>query len=819
MNVLTVNEKHESPASAITGTENIINHKDFHTWGCPVYVLDAGLQSGSIGPPKWDPRSRLGIYVGHSPFHAGSVALVMNPTTGLVSPQYHLVFDDDFTTVPFLRLGTEPSNWQELCKNCTELVTEEAYDLAESWLSRPDLTSEGERISPPNPTSESDSSPSPSPPEDASQRGRRVSFDKETKFPNTSKEINHMPKMINLETAGLRRSSRTPKSTNRLSFFAKFCLITVAAFNIHRATNPASFTSRIMNQIERTNLSFDGTTNGSHPFAFAAKLSDNECYTMKEMLLQPDAKDFMMAMIDEVKAHEDNDHWEVVPRSKVGNSKTILAIWSFKRKRYPDGSLNKHKARLCAHGGMQQWGVNYWETYAPVVNWISVRTLLAIAVMNDLPTTAIDFVLAFPQARLKPEERIFMELPFGMSLENGSSKTHVLKLKKNLYGLKQAGLNWFEYLKEGLEERGFQQSEVDPCVFFRSDAILLCYVDDCIVLSQDSKTVDDIVTSLGTGTDPSDPMKKFKHKYTLTNDGGIKNYLGVEVTKNSDGTIELKQKFLIERILKALGLDMDIISAAKPTPVIKPLLHKDLKGLPRKYDWNYRSLVGMLGYLQASTRPDISMATHQCARFNNNPMLSHERSIRRIGKYLLGTQDKGIIFSPDISKGIECYVDADFSGNWNAIDSEDSENVLSRTGFIIFYAGCPIHWVSKLQTEIALSTTESEYIALSQSMRDVIPLMNLLKEFEKVIPIEKIKPEVKCKVFEDNTSCITVAKAPSMTPRTKHIALKYHHFRSFVKSGKIVIHSIGTTEQTADILTKPLSGELFVYLRKKMMGW
>lgn len=97
--------------------------------------------------------------------------------------------------------------------------------------------------------------------------------------------------------------------------------------------------------------------------------------------------------------------------------------------------------------------------------------------------------------------------------------------------------------------------------------------------------------------------------------------------------------------------------------------------------------------------------------------------------------------------------------------------------------------------------------------------MNLLKEFKKVIPVSKIKPQVKCKVFEDNTSCITAAKALSMKPRTKHIALKYHHFRSFVKSGEIEISYIKTTEQTADILTKPLSVEMFIYLHKKMMGW
>ena len=344
-----------------------------------------------------------------------------------------------------------------------------------------------------------------------------------------------------------------------------------------------------------------------------------------------------------------------------------------------------------------------------------------------------------------------------------------------------------------MTERGFVQSEVDPCVFYRSDAILLVYVDDCIILSKESKVVDSIVQSLATGQDPDNPTKKFSKQYVLTNDGGIKNYLGVEVDSREDGKIELRQKRLIERIIESVGLEKDVLAAAKPTPVVKPLLNKDLQGLPRKYDWNYRSIVGMLGYLQGSTRPDISMATHQCARYNNDPKLSHERAIRRIGKYLLGTQNKGIIFSPNPEKGLECFVDADFSGNWTAVDSVDPENVLSRTGYIIFYAGCPIHWVSKLQTEIALSTTESEYVALSQSMRDVIPMMNILEEFKQVLFIPDIPPIVKCKVFEDNTSCIKVATAPSMTPRTKHIALKYHHFRSFVKSGQIEIFSIGTT--------------------------
>ena len=127
-----------------------------------------------------------------------------------------------------------------------------------------------------------------------------------------------------------------------------------------------------MKQYEKVNMNFDGTPNIHHPLAFASSLADNETYNLKEMLAQSDVADFVNAMIEEINAHESNDHWKLVPRSTIGDAKTILSVWSFKRKRYPDGKINKHKARLCAHGGMQQWGVNYWETYALVVNWISV---------------------------------------------------------------------------------------------------------------------------------------------------------------------------------------------------------------------------------------------------------------------------------------------------------------------------------------------------------------------------------------------------------------------------------------------------------------
>ena len=135
------------------------------------------------------------------------------------------------------------------------------------------------------------------------------------------------------------------------------------------------------------------------------------------------------------------------------------------------------------------------------------------------------------------------------------------------------------------------------------------------------------------------------------------------------------------------------------------------------------------------------------------------------------------------------------------------------------FAGCPITWGSKLQTEIALSTTENEYIALSSAMREVIPFMGLMKEISGTFGLIPRKPVFKCTVLEDNNSCITVATSPKFTPRTKHIAIKYHHFRSFVANGSIVINPIDTSEQLADILRKLLSPKAFNSLRKKFMGW
>ena len=179
----------------------------------------------------------------------------------------------------------------------------------------------------------------------------------------------------------------------------------------------------------------------------------------------------------------------------------------------------KHKSCLCSHGGIQQWGVSYWEICAPVVNCISGRTLLVVAKIHGLSSQSIDFVLAFPQEYLN-KVNMFMQLPIGTEVEGEYG--YVLKLNKFIYGLKQSSLNWFEHLRKGLEERDYVQSWVYPYIFLRDNSIVLCYVDDFIILEKENNIIDELVTSLRNGTG----------KYDLTVEGTIEKYLGVQIVTN-----------------------------------------------------------------------------------------------------------------------------------------------------------------------------------------------------------------------------------------------------------------------------------------------
>ena len=216
-------------------------------------------------------------------------------------------------------------------------------------------------------------------------------------------------------------------------------------------------------------------------------------------------------------------------------------------------------------------------------------------------------------------------------------------------------------------------SSTPACTYLKEGMILLAYVDDCIVASPSMDKINEFVQS----------MKDGPENFVLTDEGEVDKFRGIEITKHEESSFELSQPFLIERILRVLGLfDNEFKVDANPamTPTFQSLLHRDLAGKPRRKPWKYRAVIGMLNYLQGHSRPDIAIAVHQCARFSANPMLSHEKAVIRIGRYLLHTKTRGIIFKPDISKGLEVYVDADFAGGWAKADADNADCVLSCTG-------------------------------------------------------------------------------------------------------------------------------------------
>ena len=196
----------------------------------------------------------------------------------------------------------------------------------------------------------------------------------------------------------------------------------------------------------------------------------------------------------------------------------------------------------------------------------------------------------------------------------------------------------------------------------------------------------------------------------------------------------MTQTGLIDRIIQAIGLDKNLTAVQAPSKT--STLPSDANGASFNEAYNYASVVGMLNYLAAITRPNLSFAVHQCARFMHKAKASHERAIKRIGRYLLGMRNKGLILNPTNHLKIDCYVNANFAGTWGAKDPNNPNCVKSRTGFVFMLAGCPCIWFSKLQTEIALSTMQAEYVALSTAMRHLLPFRRLVEEACAAVSVE-----------------------------------------------------------------------------------
>jgi hypothetical protein len=776
--------------------------------------------------------------MGASKMHSSTVGLVRNLQTGSITPQFHLVFDDFFETVNSTE-EEEPKEWEDLVvfnqyKNDLD-DDDGSLELTDEWLSPEELferkqqrmeerddaidfnRKQAENQREPKQKEEKEERKGPQNQSPPNLKGRQREVNREPQV-HPAPEAN-VPEPRQPEPEGLRRSAR-PNKGKKPERFGEYA-IRMAIAKRHAETTISSIfkikrplvvdyryaiallTDRYYGTLE------DMPVNSSMvPIAFKMKAqSDPDMPRYHEAMAGPQREEYQKAMDEEMGQLDKLNAWTIMRKQDVPEGANVLPLtWVLRVKRYPDGRFRKFKARLCVRGDKQVEGVDYFEKYAPVVQWSTVRMMLCLSATQGLKSRQVDFTNAFVQADLK--EDIYVKCPEGYGAENGEEV--VMKLNKSLYGLVQAPMHWGMHLRKGLEKRGFTVSPHDPCMFINKQGmVILAYVDDCLMFAKTNREIDDLIKSM-------------KVDFPLTVEAGEEDnvyaYLGVDLTKNSDGTMTFTQTGLTEKILKTTGMEE---SSPKSTPSGTQPLGTDANGRPCECAWNYASVVGMLLYLSSNSRPDIQFAVHQCARFTHDPKASHEEAIKRICRYLKGTKTQGMTFKPDSTMQLNCYVDADFAGLWNVEDDQDPVCVKSRTGYVLTLGNCPLLWVSKLQTEIALSTTEAEYIALSQAMRDLIPMRSLLQEIGTKLNLEFAKPAlVHSKVFEDNNGALTLANAPKMNPRTKHIAIKYHHFREKVGTEKgIEIVKIDTKEQIADGLTKGLAREQYEYLRKKMIGW
>ncbi len=601
--------------------------KDYHTFGCPAYVLDSRLCTGG-SVPKWNPRARRGIYLGMSPNHASNVALIYNTSTGFVSPQYHVVYDDDFTSVE-RKSDTEMKGiWETLFTTNRDVPPDDYMHVDDlQWDIPPpsgstDNTVNSSSTATPSvpegdfPSSEGDSVPS---------EGASVIHDPAQSAPVTlvsssspRREGDNLSETDHIDQSPTRtRTGRAIVRPNRYrNFVAMACGLLTSQLaqpitcDKDLTLHSASLLKAEINYLDLLNKNIDDeSSNLMDPRLLLATDSNNDNLHYGGAMAAPDKADFLQAMTKEIQDLTKDNVWRLELKKNIPpHAKLIRLIWSFKRKRNPLGELLKHKARLCVHGGMQTKGVDYWHTYAPVVNWSTVRLVLLLTELAGWHSRQIDYVLAFSQAPI--DTTVYCHLPAGFHIENGEKdEDYVIVLEKNLYGTKQAAANWFEMLRDNLIKEGFRQSAIDPCLFLRADTILVTYVDDCLIFSNTKENIDKL-------------LEKLKKTFNLTDEGeDVKAYLGIKVDKDKDGTITMTQPALIQRILNLLDLGGENVRM-HDTPANK-VLFKDENSENRQQSWNYRSAIGMLMFVATSTRPDIAFAVHQCAKFNANPKRCH----------------------------------------------------------------------------------------------------------------------------------------------------------------------------------------------------
>ena len=503
-------------------------------------------------------------------------------------------------------------------------------------------------------------------------------------------------------------------------------------------------------------------------FANIAKLDPPKSYN--QAINSPEASLWKEAMEKEYSSLIENHTWDSVAYPK--DRKPIHSMWVYSYKYDSSGQISNYKARLVAIGKVQQYGLDYQETFAPVVRWDTVRVILALSLQQSWKVNQLDVTTAFLYGEIDHE--IFMMHPEGFKIPN-----EVCKLKKSIYGLKQSSRIWNAKLTDSIISQGLKQSQLDPCLFYSEEKNLfvLVYVDD-ILVTGDSIRCENMKNHLAS-------------IFKIKDLGEISNFLGVLVNKTRDG-YSIDQSVYIEKTLAKFGMSECYTSKIPMQPNQTDTDRKPLdKSIP------YREAIGNLNYLATISRPDIAFVVNFLSRQANSPTEFHWSIVIQLFRYLRGTLDKKLLVQKQSEHLITAYVDSDWAGD---------ESRKSCSGFLMYFGSTLISWYSRLQPIVATCTMEAEYIALSLVMKDITWLRNLLQEIN-------FPATSKATVFEDNQACIKYANDPGrFHQRSKHIDVRFHFVREKIQEGLVDLVYCPTSKMRADFLTKALPAPRFLEL-------
>jgi transposase InsO family protein len=502
----------------------------------------------------------------------------------------------------------------------------------------------------------------------------------------------------------------------------------------------------------------------------AALMSTLEPQSYRDAMQREDASNWMDAMAKEMESQNKAETYIEVPKPNDVN--ILESRWVYAYKFGAENQNLIYKARLVAKGFKQRPGEDFNETFAPTMHKSSLLTLLAIAAQEDLEVDHLDIKTAFLNGEL--EEEIYMQPPEGFPPKEAGN---VWKLKKSIYGLKQAARMWYKKFKSSLDEMGFQRTNSDHAVFTRRTGGFACvafHVDDTLIITRDEAM-------------KSRVKEEISHHFETKDLGKVKLFCGFEITRDrSARTITVGQERYNKIILERFGLE-------NARPVTTPMAIN--LQLERQENATidvhlYQSMLGSLMYAAVGTRPDISFAVNTLAQHASAPGEEHLRALKRIFQYLIGTKSYKLVFNGRTKdRTLIGFVDADWAGDVNSRRS--------ISGYVFFLNGTPISWTAKKQPSISLSSTESEYMASSHATREAVYLRQFLTEigFRQNIPTP---------ILVDNQSAIALARNPEFHARTKHIEVRHHYVREKLEEGIIELQYCPTADQTADILTKSL---------------